>query len=115
MPIGGAFSSGHPWTEERKKMITIFQHGRMLDCIGKEPQENVSVVVEDRLIKDIFHGEKQSSREAQVIDLADRTLLPGLTDSHSHPAVPYMDFQSVFTEPPIITAIRIKGCLEKTL
>jgi len=87
----------------------------MLDCIGNEPQENVSVVVEDQLIKDIFPGEKKSSREAQVIDLADRTILPGLTDSHSHPAVPYMDFQSVFVEPPILTAIKIKRCLEKTL
>ncbi len=96
-------------------MITIFQHARMLDCLGDEPREGVSVVVEDDLIKDILPGERKPPQEAQIIDLADRTLLPGLIDSHSHPAVPYIDFQNVFIEPPIITAIKIKQDLEKTL
>jgi imidazolonepropionase-like amidohydrolase len=87
----------------------------MLDCVGDEPQEDVSVVVENRLIKDIFSGEKKLSGEVQVLDLAGRTILPGLIDAHAHPAVPYLDFQRVFIEPPILTAIKIKQGMEKTL
>ena len=102
-------------TKWRERMITAFQHARMLDCVGNEPKEDISVVIEDRIIKDIFCGEKKLSKEAILIDLAGRTIMPGLIDAHSHPAVPYIDFQSVFIEPPILTAIKIKQCMEKTL
>jgi imidazolonepropionase-like amidohydrolase len=96
-------------------MITILTNGRLLDCVGDEPQENISIVIEDGWIKDIYRREKPTPSGALTIDVGLRTILPGLTDAHQHPAITHIDFHRLFKEAPIVTALKIKGNLERTL
>ena len=72
-------------------MSTIITNDRLLDCVGDEPLENASVVVEDGVIKDVYSGKRQIPAGATVIDVGGRTVLSGLTDAHVHVA---------FTEHP---------------
>ena len=88
-------------------MITVLTHGRLLDCIGDEPREDVSIVVEEGEIKDLYSGEKPPPDGATVINVGGRTILPGLTDAHCHPTLTEYVPQ-FFNRPPIRTALKIE-------
>lgn len=67
---------------------------RLIDGTGAPPRDDVTVVVADGRIKSV--GEP-APIEAQVIDLAGRTLLPGLIDAHVHLsslALPQLEMQT---------------------
>jgi imidazolonepropionase-like amidohydrolase len=96
-------------------MITTLTHGRLLDCVGDEPLLNTSVIIEDGEIKEIYSGEKPPPGGAVAINVGGRTIMPGLTDAHQHPAITHVDLHKLFQEPPLITALKIKGNLERTL
>ncbi len=54
----------------------------VVDGTGRPPRENVTVVLRDGRIASV--GEPVRPADAEVIDLADKTLLPGLIDAHAH-------------------------------
>ena len=58
--------------------------GTLIDGIGTEPLKNKAIVVEGDQIKTIVNTSEVPSAGADVIDLSDRTVLPGLVDSHDH-------------------------------
>jgi len=103
-------------------VITVLTHGRLLDCVGDEPIEDVSIVVEEGEIKDIYSGGKPLPDGATVINVGGRAVLPGLTDAHEHPTFtgygvyksPVMTAGTItsflppnLTLSPIMTAVRI--------
>ncbi|MDO4279957.1 MAG: hypothetical protein Q4C69_14115, partial [Lachnoclostridium edouardi] len=56
--------------------------GRELDLI-----ENVSIIVEDGVIKEIISGQARNNihiADAKEINLGDKTLMPGLIECHNH-------------------------------
>ena len=55
---------------------------RLIDGTGGPPQDGVTVVVEDGRITAV--GDAPPPPDAETIDLAGRTLLPGLIDAHVH-------------------------------
>ena len=96
-------------------MITALTNGRVLDCVGDEPLLNASVIIEDGEIKEIYSGGKPLPDEAVVIDVSGRTIMPGLTDAHHHPAISLVDIHKFFQQAPIVAALSIKDNLERTL
>jgi len=96
-------------------MVTVIRNGRLLDCVGDEPLENASVVIEDGVIRDIYTGEKGSSGGAMVIDAKGNTVMPGLTDAHEHPGMSEGNLAQILNAPPLRTALLIKRNLEATL
>jgi imidazolonepropionase-like amidohydrolase len=58
--------------------------GTLIDCAGAEPLKNKAIVIEADKIKAIINANEVPSAGAEVIDLSDRTVLPGLIDSHEH-------------------------------
>jgi len=96
-------------------MITSITNCRMLDCVGDEPIENTTIIVEDGIIKDISQGTNSLTIEARVINAKGRTVLPGLIDAHDHFAVTNNDMGATYFDPPFYTAIRMKNQLEKIL
>ena len=96
-------------------MIAVITKGRVLDCIGNEPLEDTSVVIEEGIIKDVYSGEKSIPRGAMVIDAAGRTILPGLIDGHEHVALTDVDVSKHYAKPPLFAALDMKCNLEKTL
>jgi imidazolonepropionase-like amidohydrolase len=63
----------------------VLRNAWLIDCTGREPQENMAVIVEGKRITDVVSGERISlPSAATVLDCRGHTLMPGLTDAHVH-------------------------------
>ena len=61
----------------------VFTGATLIDGTGAKPEEDASIIVEGERIKEVGKG-LDAPRDAEVIDVAGRTLMPGLIDSHVH-------------------------------
>jgi len=48
-------------------MITVLSKGRLLDCVGNEPLENASVVIEDGDIRTFTWEKSRSLKKRQLL------------------------------------------------
>ena len=66
--------------------LTVFTNAFVIDCTGAEPMEGAAVVVEDDRIKEVAASGRVGPLPGRVttLDLAGKTLMPGLTDAHVH-------------------------------
>jgi imidazolonepropionase-like amidohydrolase len=62
--------------------MTLFTNARIVDGTAAEPAAPVNVLVEGKHIREVGPG--VASTGAESIDLAGRTLMPGLIDCHVH-------------------------------
>jgi imidazolonepropionase-like amidohydrolase len=70
-------------TDERTDERTLIHAGRLLDVERGELLDDRVIVVEGgRIVEVVSQGPAES--DARVIDLRDRTVLPGLIDCHAH-------------------------------
>jgi len=99
--------------------LIVLQAARLVDGTGGPPISQPAVHVEGSRIT--YVG---TSREApppppnaEVIDLGDRTLLPGLIDCHAHPVMPYFpdDPAQVFTWPDEVKLLAATRGLDRAL
>ncbi len=69
----------------QKPVPLVIQGGTLIDATGRTPIENAVIVVEGERIKAVGkRGEVAAPRNARVIDVNGKTLLPGLIDGHCH-------------------------------
>jgi imidazolonepropionase-like amidohydrolase len=61
----------------------LFKNARVFDGVNQDCQEGMQVLVEGDRIREVSATPIKSS-DAQVIDVAGRTLMPGLIDAHIH-------------------------------
>ena len=64
-------------------MTTVFANARIVDVLGGTAIENGSVIVEDGIIKEVGAG-LAVPEGAKVVDLAGKTMIPGLFNCHVH-------------------------------
>jgi len=64
------------------RQAIVLRAYRMLDVESGKIIKNAVVVIENGLIKSV--GSKDIPKDAQTVDLGNRTLLPGLIDMHTH-------------------------------
>ena len=66
--------------------VTLIQAGRLLDQPGQAPRGASTIVVRDGRVEAVLDGLVGVDRYpgAEVVDLSDRFVLPGLIDSHVH-------------------------------
>src|SRR6185503_9667314 len=82
----------------------VLRHVRLIDGTGAAAQEDRTIVVQGGRIAAIGGPDTPAPAGAQVIDLAGRTVLPGLVGLHDHMyyiARPNMDAAG-HSEPPLI-------------
>lgn len=66
-------------------MRTILHSGRLIDGTGADPIEAAAVIIEgNRIIAADANPRGSHSADDRIIDLAGRTVMPGLIDSHTH-------------------------------
>jgi len=72
----------------------LFTHARIFDGTSGDCAEGMSVLVADGLIREIS-AQPLAAPGAQVIDVAGRTLVPGLIDAHVHANASDVDVHKV--------------------
>jgi len=63
---------------------TYIQCGKLIDGISGKAQAEVTIVVDGKMITDIQKGYTSGSSGDKVIDLKNKTVMPGLIDCHVH-------------------------------
>ena len=80
--------------------VTVIHAGSVIRDADGEPSGPATITIEDGRIVSIVDGLQTPGGEAQVIDLADKTVLPGLIDLHVHlTGDPGGDFWKEAVEP----------------
>ncbi len=72
----------------------IFNNARVFDGHSADCAEGMSVLCADGLIQEIS-AKPLAARDARVIDVAGRTLMPGLIDAHMHAYASHVDVQRI--------------------
>ena len=62
----------------------VIHAGTLIDGVSKRPRTEVTVVVEGGLVAEVAPGFRAPAEGETLIDLSDRTVLPGLMDMHTH-------------------------------
>ena len=64
--------------------LTYLHCGTVIDCRSDAVQKQVTIIVENDRITEMRSGYAKAPAHARVIDLKNKTVLPGLTDMHVH-------------------------------
>jgi imidazolonepropionase-like amidohydrolase len=94
--------------------VTILRNASVLDPERGELDEGQSVVVDGGRIADVGPG-LTGPDDAVVVDVGGRTVMPGLIDAHTHPAVVDEDIFAMAEWPPYYVAARASRALEGML
>jgi imidazolonepropionase-like amidohydrolase len=92
----------------------VFRNAALLDSAESIRREGMSVRVEGDQIVEV--GERiRAGADAQVINLAGRTLMPGLIDAHVHAIGVTTDLHGLALMPPYLVAAQAKTVLQGML
>ena len=96
-------------------MTTVFHNATLIDGTGRDPRPGMAVVVEaGRIARVAPEAGLAPPRDAEAIDCQGRSLLPGLTDAHTHLGIVATDLTSA-RAPAAVLALRIAKVIEETL
>ena len=79
------------------------ENARLLDGTGAAPRERASVLVDAGRIARVAAADESPPEGARVVDLAGRTLLPGLIDAHAHVGVCFPKPEPAHGAEPLLT------------
>ena len=88
----------------------VFRNARLFDGLQRTLQPMSTVVVEDGFIVSVTPGGLQVD-DAQVFDIAGRTLMPGLIDAHVHVTATIPDFFKLSMLPQSLVTAQSKDVL----
>jgi len=94
--------------------LVLFRNGRLFDGLGAESREGLEVLVEGDRIKEVADTAISASG-ARVVDLAGRTLMPGLIDAHFHAVAADPNIGHVENMPSSLIAQYSRGFLEASV
>lgn len=83
----------------------LFKNGALLDPHQRELREGYHVLVENGRIKEVSDRPLQSA-DAQTIDLAGKTIMPGLIDLHGHVLATQLNLSTQGLLPDALVTVR---------
>jgi imidazolonepropionase-like amidohydrolase len=108
----GPASAQNP--ENVPKLIAI-RAGRLIDGQGGAPVRDAVILIEDDKIKSI-DPKAVIPAGAEIIDLSQSTVLPGLIDCHTHVTMQPSDYyERLFRRSPIDAAVMVHVYAQRTL
>ena len=113
--LASTFCAAQP--AKKPDQVTVIHAAHMLDGVSKSMQGPVTVTIANGRIKSVQPG-TQTVPGADVIELGDATLLPGLIDAHKHMNAPQTGmnpFQNRLTISSTETAIGATSMARKLL
>src|SRR3569833_2240190 len=63
---------------------TYIQCGKLIDGVSAQPRAEMTLVIEGNQITDIQKGHTSGGASDKIIDLKNKTVMPGLIDCHVH-------------------------------
>jgi imidazolonepropionase-like amidohydrolase len=96
---------------------TVIYCGKMIDVKSSQVLSEMSIIVEENKITDLQKGYIATTANDKVIDLKNKTVMPGLIDCHVHvesETSPH-NFTDQFKLNPADYAFLSIGYMEKTL
>lgn len=64
---------------------TTYLHcGKLIDCTDNGAKSEMTIIVEGTRIKEVQKGYSKAPADAKVVDLKNKTVMPGLMDMHIH-------------------------------
>ncbi len=96
---------------------TVIYCGNLIDCTGNSPLGNTTIFVEGNKITDIQEGFIAAGKTDKIVDLKNKTVMPGLIDMHVHLEVETHPnaFLDAFTLNPADYAFQSVAFAERTL
>ena len=76
--------AGSALAQEPARVDRYIHAGSLLDRPGQAPRGASTIAVRGGVIVGVYDGHVMPLGDAPVIDLKDKTVLPGLIDSHVH-------------------------------
>ena len=107
-----------PLAAQTAQPVTVIHAGQLLDKPGSPPRGPSTIVIRDGKVAEVLAGFQAGPAGANVIDLKDRFVLPGLIDSHVHldsDAGGDAALIEAMTDSPARAAYRAAGNAKKTL
>lgn len=91
-----------------RSSATVIEHVRVIDGTGHAPLEDATVVLEGGRIVSVSTQPGSVPRNAQVIDAAGQTLIPGLINAHGHLALVEgtKNSATAYTEASVMAELR---------
>jgi len=81
----------------------LFENGRLLDVEAGALRDGAAVLVEGERIVEVSER-SVAAPDARRVDLAGKTLMPGLIDAHVHCAITTMNLAAMTTKPATLVA-----------
>jgi len=94
--------------------LVLLRGCRLLDPAQGEPRERADVLVEGERIREVSDRPMRDDG-ARVVDVAGRTLMPGLIDAHAHVYLVEVDLLRIETLPPALLVARAAARLRDML
>ena len=94
--------------EQNEPSKTVLTNCNVIDCTGKKPMENMTVVISGNTITEIKRGSYGSSgaeEGVRVIDLDGGYVLPGFWNVHMHMAALLPDPNNILQGEPLPSAV----------
>lgn len=97
-------------------MTVLLTGGRLIDGTGREPLDDAALLIDEGRVREVGHArEVVAPPDATVIDVAGKTILPGLIDCHDHMAATGFDKLGRLAAPASLTMMKVAQTLRLTL